>query len=532
VTTPAIEVLDEPRNPLLRLVWAWNRFWFRPADPTLLGLIRICVGLVTLYVHAAYTVDLYEFLGPDAWEDAAMAAEFRNDLPWQKHPFNDWDARLPYEPPGGTPDEMRAQAEYMHKFVPPPDQLRDRKPLDGAGRETVYGPNPRQVFRGYSAWSIWFHVTDPTWMMVIHVFILVSILLFAIGFCTRVTSVLTWLGALCYLQRSQITLFGQDTMMNILLLYLMIGPSGAALSVDRLIRRYWLTWRALRAHRPVPVIGPPPPMVSANLALRLIQVNLLWIYFMAGMSKLQGRSWWSGTATWLTWMNWEFSPLWFAPFREFLGFLSEYRPLWETCLAGSVVFTFFVELAFPFLVWWPRMRGIMMASAFVMHLGIGFTMALWTFSLMMMCMVLAFLPQQTVHRLIDWFFAGPDGLRLRFSGRDRGQARTASVVHAFDVWNQVELHEVSPPRPPRAAAGPAGGSTAVQAATLTRTKPAATAAIERLELTTADGERLTGYPLVQRVVRSLRLLWPMALLTWIPGVPALGRAWLGAVEAE
>jgi hypothetical protein len=524
-----VEVLEEPRHPLVRLAQAWNAFWFTPADPTLLGLIRICVGLVTLYVHAAYTVDLYEFFGTDAWVDAQAVTEFRHELPWLKRPFNSWDEHLYYEQPKGTAEQVRAAAAYMHGFVPPPDQLGSHELLKD---NILYGPNPDQVFQGYDAWSIWYHVTDPTWMMAIHVFILLIIFMFTIGFCTRITSVLTWLAALSYIQRGVVTLFGQDTMMNILLLYLMIGPSGAALSVDRLIKRYWTAWRALRAHRPVPVIGRPAPMVSANLALRLIQVNLLWIYFMAGMSKLQGNLWWMGSATWLTWMNWEFSPLGFWPFRAAITFLAQYRPLWEAVLTGSVVFTFFVELGFPFLVWWPRMRGVMMTAAFIMHLGIGCSMGLWTFSLMMMCMVLAFLPQETVHRLLALLFAGPEGLQLRFHAKDRAQVRWVSVICAFDVWHQITYHEASPPRAPRGTPLTAAGSTAVQSATLARAGRADTAVVEHLELTTDSGEHLTGYPLLERVVRSLRLLWPLALWTFVPGVPPLGRVWLRSAGAD
>ena len=30
----------------------WNAFWFTPANPGLLGLIRIMTGLMLLYTHA------------------------------------------------------------------------------------------------------------------------------------------------------------------------------------------------------------------------------------------------------------------------------------------------------------------------------------------------------------------------------------------------------------------------------------------------------------------------------------------------
>ena len=73
--------------------------------------------------------------------------------------------------------------------------------------------------------------------------LLLVMLAFTLGLWTQVSSVLTWLAMLSYIQRSTISLFGLDTMMVIVTLYLMIGPSGAALSVDR----FWMLYRARRA---------------------------------------------------------------------------------------------------------------------------------------------------------------------------------------------------------------------------------------------------------------------------------------------
>src|SRR5208283_3726866 len=106
---------------------------------------------------------------------------------------------------------------------------------------------------------------------------LACIFLFTIGFCTRITAVLTWLAVISYIQRAGTTLFGQDTMMNIALVYLMIAPCGAALSVDRLISRHW---RRAGARQPNPAVESeapghdrPAPRVSANFAIRLAQIN-------------------------------------------------------------------------------------------------------------------------------------------------------------------------------------------------------------------------------------------------------------------
>ena len=53
---------------------AWNRFWFRPADPTLLGLIRLCTGLMLVYTHAVWGLELEAFFGPNSWLSPEAAA--------------------------------------------------------------------------------------------------------------------------------------------------------------------------------------------------------------------------------------------------------------------------------------------------------------------------------------------------------------------------------------------------------------------------------------------------------------------------
>lgn len=45
----------------------WNRFWFSPADPTTLCLIRVLAGLMLLYSHAVWTLDLEAFFGEQSW---------------------------------------------------------------------------------------------------------------------------------------------------------------------------------------------------------------------------------------------------------------------------------------------------------------------------------------------------------------------------------------------------------------------------------------------------------------------------------
>lgn len=347
---------ESDEHPLRTVVRGWDRFWFNPADPTTLGLIRVSAGLVVLYVHLVYCIGLMNYLGPDAW----VVNTGWSDKTGEK---------------GVT------------------DFVRHGNPQQVPG--SSWNDTDGEIIKGQAIWSIWFHVEDPTWVWVIHSTILVIMFLFTIGLWTRVTSVLTWIGALMYIQRFQGSmLFGLDTMTNLVLLYLMIGPSGAALSVDR-----WLKVRRERLRLgPAYVPQPPEPMVSANFAIRLIQINFCIIYLAAGTSKLLGTSWWNGTAPNRFLLNYSFAPMEVAAYTKLLLFLSKHRWMWELVCAGGVIGTLFVELSFPFLVWNRFTRWIMICGSVLLHTMIALMMGLVTFSLVMIAMVLSFVPPEAVRQ--------------------------------------------------------------------------------------------------------------------------------------
>jgi hypothetical protein len=387
---------------------AWDRFWFKPADPTTLGLVRICCGLIVLYTTIAYSFDLFELFGRNAWLDL--------------------DTRLHYirESPMAVPMGTWETTEERFRRLPPPRNEQEAKEIqDYREKWTI---DPRMVFdKGTPVWSIWFDVTDPAAMMAVQTFFLLVMLLFTLGCATRITSVLAWFAQLCYIHRAPTALFGVDTMSNIVLLYCMIGPSGAALSVDRLIAHWWrghrlavlARWRRfangvrglfqlpLREVLAVPATTAPvpwelpAPSASANFAIRLLQIHTCIIYAMAGLSKLQGPSWWSGNAIWFTLANYEFAPMEFLPYKAFLRYLTLNRPMWELFMTAGVYFTLFFEIGYAFLIWRPRFRWLFLGMALVLHGGIGFFMGLQTFSLMMLTMNMAFLPPELVRQWVS-----------------------------------------------------------------------------------------------------------------------------------
>src|SRR5271167_2368326 len=101
-----------------------------------------------------------------------------------------------------------------------------------------------------------------------------------------------------------------------------------------------------------------------------------------------------------------------------------------------------------------------------------------------------------------------DTFRFYFDSNSDRQIRAASLMHAFDVWSQVELVDR------RAPQGPV-------------VPPPA-----RLEVHTPDGKIFTGFSLFVCIVRSLWLLWPVAMLTWIPGIGRVGNAFYPSTEAK
>jgi hypothetical protein len=74
-------------NPVVRYVAdctrasvaAWNAFWYTPADPALLGVLRVCSGLMLLYTHAVWGLALNDFFGPSGWLSAPLVRALQRD---------------------------------------------------------------------------------------------------------------------------------------------------------------------------------------------------------------------------------------------------------------------------------------------------------------------------------------------------------------------------------------------------------------------------------------------------------------------
>ncbi|NBO92877.1 MAG: hypothetical protein EBV06_11300 [Planctomycetia bacterium] len=344
----------------------WAQFWFSPADPLMLGVLRIGTGLVLLWVILATGRMLPTMYGPDAWIDQETARILREQTPYIP-PLPTWEPTGPDDRPG---------------IVYQPE-LNQGPGVDDYSRRWNIWPGYAYSM-GQLQFSPYFHLKTSPGLWTTHVLSLIIVVLFTAGVWTRVTSVLAWIVALAYIHRVSSALFGMDTMMALLLLYLMIGPSGDSLSFDRL----WTNRQ--RKIAGLPILDRPEPSEMAGVALRLLQVHFALIYFAAGTSKLQGPSWWNGTAIWQTLANYEFTPERFPGYTAMLRLLAENRWGWELFHTGGTLFTLFLELGFPFLVWYRSWRWFCVLCALALHTGISITMGLHSFSVLMGLIALSF----------------------------------------------------------------------------------------------------------------------------------------------
>jgi len=292
----------------------WNRFWFTARPISILAALRWCFGALLLYSHIVLASDLHAFIGDHAWINQEL---------------------------GQTPS-------------------------DGSSAPVA------------SSFSYLWKIQSPFWISVHHLFTIVVTASWCVGLLTRVTGPLCWFLQLMYLHRLTGALFGFDQIITYAVMYLMIAPTGACWSVDRLLRERFSSRLENKIGRWIFPLS--YPSVSANIATRLFQLHLCIIYLFGGLSKARGVTWWDGTAAWYALANLEYQSL-------DMTWLSSY----PFTLAAMTTLTLIWELSYAALVW-PRVtRPVVLAIAIGVHLGIALMLGMATFGIAMICANLIFI---------------------------------------------------------------------------------------------------------------------------------------------
>jgi hypothetical protein len=281
-------------KPAQTVSQSWNPFrdadqwWFGRGSPVALGLFRIIMSLVAF---VSLVLTLFDF---DAW--------------YTNHGY------------------MPASVAQNWSRMPETFEF---------GPYLVHMPNARINFLTYFG--------NDTLTLVVYILVLVAALLTAVGLWTRFNSIFLAVGMICIHHRNALILHSGDTLMRIALMYLALAPSGAACSLDRLIK----VWKGRAPLQ--------PPDVSL-WAQRLIQYQTALVYFTTVWWKWFGTFWKDGTATWYPENLNEFYRF---PVPNFL----HHQPFIALATYGTLV----VELSMATLVFYRPLRKYVLLGGIAMH---------------------------------------------------------------------------------------------------------------------------------------------------------------------
>ena len=225
-----------------------------------------------------------------------------------------------------------------------------------------------ESFRPFAIFSFW----PDSWVHFVHAGFVFLLICLCLGVGGRLLSVTAAFLHLAFVHRNYGIAFGADQVGGIFLLYLSLTNCSERLSVRSLWKKRSMA------------VSLTNPAASSDLLTsvfyRMIQIQLCVIYAYSGMEKLKGQTWWDGTALWSIFANPQMvigDFLWLRHFPFVIVFLS--------------FTTLLFEIYFPVLIWVKAVRRPLLLMGLFFHLGIGFLMALWSFSLVMLAPYLLFL---------------------------------------------------------------------------------------------------------------------------------------------
>jgi hypothetical protein len=216
-------------------------------------------------------------------------------------------------------------------------------------------------------WSLLAYVQDP-WLLRGAVLLWALATLFLLlGFWTRTSALVVWLLSTSFANLNPSIDNAGDAVRGIILLYLPLCPCGAIWSMDS-----WLAQRRGLLKDPV-FIYPWP--------LRLLFIQMVFIYFYNGMAKVTGVDWRQGNSLYyvlgdLTLARWSYAQVTI--------------PYWLTRLLTWTVLVW--EVSFPLLIWWRPLRIVALCFGAAFHIGIGLSLELGGFAPYMLCLYLPLLP--------------------------------------------------------------------------------------------------------------------------------------------
>lgn len=216
--------------------------------------------------------------------------------------------------------------------------------------------------------------------LVYHLSIVVG-LLCLIGWRARLVGITFFAVAWSLLHRNVLVMTGGDSLLLLILPWLLLTNTSAYLSVDS-------GWRGISSDwRPAPR---PWRALLHNLGLFGMVLQLSTMYLFAGLHKLFGAPWLDGSAAGAVLRTERFSHPLLGPL------ISQHAIVSQIVTAWTVVF----ELTSPLLLWLPATRWLVATQSVLFHGGIAIMMGLATFAVEATMLQLVVFPDASYRRLI------------------------------------------------------------------------------------------------------------------------------------
>lgn len=264
-------------------------------------------------------------------------------------------------------------------------------------RSLLWGPasfwvDPEAKRRGYVTFDLLITKSDPLLFDIGYFALIALVVLFLIGFQTRVVTVLMLILLVSLQSNNGYVLNGGDTLYRITLLFLVFANLSRHWSVDAWIARRRERKAARVGRRPVPPLVPAPIRNAAhNAALVLCCFQIIVVYAVSGIWKLLGDEWPGGTA------------LFYAlRIDTFMAYPAINELIWQSSLLIYVAtfIALWTQTLFPLAVMWRPTRIFVLVSLVFMHLGIAVLLGLWPFSLAMIALDMLFIRDSTWDRVL------------------------------------------------------------------------------------------------------------------------------------
>jgi hypothetical protein len=241
-----------------------------------------------------------------------------------------------------------------------------------------FGPHgiaPQPTGGGPGSWGVLDIWTAPGMVVALFVVTLLASVALTLGLFTRIAAVVVWLGIVSFEQRNGLIGNSGDGLVRNLAFLLVLAPSGAALSLDRLRTARDRFWEF---------------PARAPWALRLIQIQISVGYLSAVWHKSGNQLWRDGTAVSYALRIQDIDRA-ASP-----AFITHSVLLTELLTYGTLA----LELALGVLVWNRALRPWVLLLGITLHLSIDVSLLVGFFSLAMLAAYLTFVPAQTAARVV------------------------------------------------------------------------------------------------------------------------------------